>query len=115
MTDFKDFLTHKFAYVSIGEFKAGKFEEAKQIYDEAVSAYTQGFKGAYLLQQQGTDKGISVTFWDSEESMKENINDAHKAILKKIMPLFVSPPTTISYEVVSEIPPVDGSIKNSNH
>lgn len=114
MSDFQDFLTRKFAYVSIGEFKPGKFEEAKQIYDAAVSSYAQGFKGAYLLQEQGTEKGISVTFWESEESMKESINDAHKAIIKKMMPLFVSPPTTISYEVVSEIPPGNESVVNQN-
>jgi hypothetical protein len=43
--DFQDFLRHKFAHVAIGEFKPGKFAIAKQIYEEAVSTYTTGFKG----------------------------------------------------------------------
>lgn len=103
MSDFQDYLTHKFANVTIGEFKAGKFEEAKRLHDEAISTYTQGFKGAYLLQEPGTDKGISIILWDDEESAKANISDPYKAILSKMMPLFSSPPTTVDYEVVSEI------------
>ena len=112
MSDFQDFLTRKFAYVTIGEFQQGKFAEARQLYDEAVSTYAQGFKGACLLQEEGTDKGISITFWESEESMKANINDAHKAVLKKMMPLFASPPTTVSYEVVSEVPAAEIPMAN---
>lgn len=114
MEDFHDFLTHKLAYVTVGEFKPGKFEEAKKLYDEAVSTYAQGFKGAYLLQEQGTDKGISIIFWDSEESVQVNTSDAYKAVLKKMTPLFASTPITTSYEVVSEIQPLDKSLVNPN-
>lgn len=105
MSDFQDFLAHRFAHVTLGEFQAGKFEEAKQLYNEAVSTFSQGFKGAYLLQEQGTNKGISVIFWDDEESMKANITDEYKAVLSRMMPLFASLPDPISYEVVSEIRP----------
>lgn len=105
MSDFQDFLAHRFAHVTLGEFQEGKFEEAKQLYDEAVSTFTQGFKGAYLLQEQGTNKGISVVFWDDEESMKANITDEYRTVLNKMMPLFTSPPHPTSYEVVSEIRP----------
>ena len=35
--------------------------------------------------------------------MKANVNDAYKAILKKLLPLFVSPPSLRTYEVVSEV------------
>lgn len=107
MSDFQDFLTHKLAYITVGEFKPGKFAEAKQLYDDAVSTYTQGFSGAYLLLEQGSDKGISIIFWENEESMRSNINDANKSILTEMMHLFASPPTTTTYEIVSEIQPVD--------
>ena len=60
MSEFLDFLRHKFAYVAIAEFKPGKFEEAKHLYEKAVSTYAEGFKGAYLLQKPGTDEGIAV-------------------------------------------------------
>ena len=49
MTEFMDFLRHEIAYVAIGEFKPGKFEEAKQLYEKAILSYKEGFKGAYLL------------------------------------------------------------------
>jgi len=106
MEDFQDFLTHKIAHVTVGEFQLGKFDEARQIYQEAVGTYGQGFKGAYLLQETGTERGIAVILWDSEESMKANEGtDAHKAVLKKMMPLFADTPRTTYYEVVTEIQP----------
>jgi len=106
MEDFHDFLTHKIAHVTMGEFQLGKFDEARQIYHEAVSTYGKGFKGAYLLQEKGTERGIAVILWDSEEDMKANEGtDAHKAVLKRMMPLFADTPTTTYYEVVTEIQP----------
>lgn len=105
MSDFMDFLQHKFAYVAIGEFKPGKFEEAQQLYEKAVETYSQGFKGAYLLQEPGTDKGIAIIFWEHEEDMQANQTEAYKAILKQMAPLFASPPTLTFYEVNSEILP----------
>nr|WP_290225121.1 antibiotic biosynthesis monooxygenase [Trichocoleus desertorum] len=108
MTDFNDCLNHRIAQVAIGEFHSGTFAEAKRLYDEAVATYGEGFKEAYLLQEQGTDKGISVILWDSEDSMKANVNDAYKSILKKLLPLFVSPPSLRTYEVVSEVRASEG-------
>lgn len=106
MSEFQDFLTHRFAHVTIGEFKPGKFEEAQQIYEEAVSAYGTGFKGAYLLHEKGTDKGISIIFWESEESMRESTTETSKLILKKMMPLFASTPTDTYYELACDILPM---------
>ncbi len=103
MTEFLDFLRHKFAYVAIGEFKPGKFEEAQQLYEKAVSTYTHGFKGAYLLQEPGTDRGIAIIFWESLEDMEANQNEAYKAILSQMSHLFTKAPTTSFYEVCSEI------------
>jgi heme-degrading monooxygenase HmoA len=105
--DFQDFLKHKFAHIAIGEFKPGKFEAAKKLYEEAVLTYTTGFKGAYLLQEPGTDKGISVIFWESVEDMTANQSDAYQSILKKMMPLFAKPPETVVYELVCELKPIE--------
>ncbi len=103
MTEFLDFLKHKFAYVAIGEFKPGKFEEAQQLYEKAVSTYSHGFKGAYLLQEPGTDKGIAIIFWESLDDMQTNQNEAYEAILHQMAHLFAKAPTTSFYEVCSEI------------
>lgn len=105
MTEFMDFLRHKFAYVAVGEFKPGKFEEARQLFEKAVSTYNQGFKGATLLQIPGTDKGIALVYWESVQDMAANQSEAYEAILRQMTPLFTRLPDTNIYEVVSEIQP----------
>jgi len=105
MSEFLDFLKHKYAYVAIGEFKPGTFEEAQRLYEEAVSTYTQGFQGAYMLREPGTDKGIAVIFWDHIDDMDANTNEAYQQILAKMSHLFIQSPTTTFYEVSSQIPP----------
>jgi heme-degrading monooxygenase HmoA len=105
MSDFQDFLTHSVAQVAIGEFKLGKFEEAQQLYQEAVATYSAGFRGAYLLRERGSDRGISVIFWNDDAAMAASQSEAHEAILKKMAPLFSAKPIVDSYEVVSEILP----------
>jgi heme-degrading monooxygenase HmoA len=103
MTEFVDFLKHKYAYVAIGEFKPGCFAEARQLYEKAVSTYDKGFKGAYLLQEPGSDKGIAIILWDSIEDMDEHQNEVYDRTLGKIAHLFATPPVTSFYEVCSEI------------
>lgn len=105
MSEFMDFLRHKFAYVAIGQFKPGKFEEAKRLYERAVATYAQGFKGAYLLQKPGTDQGIAVIFWEDVGDMDANQTEAYQTILNEMTPLFAKAPTTDFYELVSEIQP----------
>ncbi|MEO1403083.1 MAG: antibiotic biosynthesis monooxygenase [Cyanobacteria bacterium J06635_1] len=105
MSEFSDFLKHKQAYVAIGEFKPGRFSEARQLYEKAVSAYKNscGFKGAYLLQEPGTDCGIAVILWDNIGDMDDCQDADYKAALKEISSLFVKPPQIKFYEVCSEI------------
>ncbi len=106
MPEFQDFLKHKYAYVARGEFKPGRFAEAQRLYEKAVSTYSQGFNGAYLLQKTGTDEGIAIILWDEIEDMEANQqNEASQAILKEMNSLFASEPTTDFYEVCSEIKP----------
>ncbi|MEA5533925.1 antibiotic biosynthesis monooxygenase [Crocosphaera sp. XPORK-15E] len=102
-TEFLDFLTHKYAYVAVGEFKPGQFAEAQRLYEKAVSTYKQGFKGAFLLQKPGTDEGIAVIMWEKIEDMEANQNEIYKKILEEMTPLFVKPPKTDIYEICSEI------------
>lgn len=103
MSDFQDFLKHQFASIAIGSFKPGKFDEVRRLYEQAISTYKEGFKQAYLFQEPGTDKGISVILWDSVEDMEANQNQEYRAILEKMGPLFSEPPTTHTYELVCEI------------
>jgi heme-degrading monooxygenase HmoA len=104
MTDFQDFLKRQCAHVAIGEFKPGKFAEAQKLYEDAVATYHDGFEHAYLLQEPGTNRGISVILWRSVEDFNEGQSEAaHQEIMKKMAPLFTQLPTTSVYEVVSDI------------
>jgi heme-degrading monooxygenase HmoA len=106
MSDFHDFLKRQFVHVAIGEFKPGKFSEAQSLYEDAIATYRQGFKGAYLLREPGSDRGISVIFWESVDDMDTNQTERqHQEILKKMTPLFAAAPKTSVYEVVSEFEP----------
>ncbi|HIK46699.1 MAG TPA: antibiotic biosynthesis monooxygenase, partial [Leptolyngbyaceae cyanobacterium M65_K2018_010] len=90
-------------YVAIGEFKPGCFAEARQLYEKAVSTYTKGFQGAYLMQEPGTDRGIAIILWENIEDMGEHHNTIYEQTLAKIAHLFAQPPVTAFYEVCSEI------------
>ncbi len=104
MSDFHDCLSRRIAQVTIGEFKPGHFEQAQQLYHEAVSTYAAGFDGAYLLRDGSSDRGMSIILWRSEEAMQANQTELHDAILQKMAPLFVELPNNYHYDVVSEIP-----------
>jgi len=108
MSDFQDFLTRRCAHVAMGEFKPGKFEEAQALYEEAVSTYADGFEGAYLLREPGTDQGLSVILWKSVEQMDESQqSSSHSDIMKKMAPLFSQRPDARFYEVICDIKPGD--------
>ncbi|MEL6223488.1 MAG: antibiotic biosynthesis monooxygenase [Cyanobacteria bacterium J06627_8] len=103
MSDFQDFLTRECVHVAVGEFKPGKFDEARQLYEQVVSSYAGGFKGAYLLRDPNSDRGISVIFWDSVEDMEANQGETHRRILKQMAPLFSQQPNVQVYEVACQI------------
>lgn len=93
---------HKYAYVAMGEFKLGRFEQAQELYEKAVSTYTKGFQGSFLLRKPNSDEGIAVIIWENIEDMEANQTKIHQAILEQMNPLFAKPPVTDFYEVCSE-------------
>jgi heme-degrading monooxygenase HmoA len=103
MQEFDDFLKHKYAYIAIGEFQPGRFAEAQKLYEKAVSTYTKGFKGAYLLQKPGTDEGIAVIMWENPGDMSAHQNETYEQIMKEMSSLFAKSPETNFYELCSEI------------
>ncbi|MEB3212857.1 MAG: antibiotic biosynthesis monooxygenase [Leptolyngbyaceae bacterium] len=114
MGDFQDFLTRECVHVAVGEFKPGKFDEARQLYEQAVSTYAGGFKGAYLLRDPESDRGISVIFWNSVEDMEANQGEAHNRILKQMAPLFSQQPDVHLYEVACQMGSEQNSVAQHN-
>lgn len=105
MSDFQDFLKHQYASVAIAAFKPGKFAEVRQLYERAIAEYQQGFKGAYLLREPGSDQGMSVIFWDSLEDMEASDTQNHQQILQKMAPFFEDGPDVKIYELVCHVQP----------
>ena len=103
MVDFHDRLSHPYASVAIGEFRAGRFEEAQQLYEKAVSTYRDGFQGAYLLREPDSDRGMSVIFWETQAAMDASKGEVHDAILRQMNPLFAARPLLDSYEIACSV------------
>jgi len=64
-----------FARLTIVQVKKNKIDETRKIYEDSVipAAKSQrGFRGAYLLSNRKSGKGVSITMWDSEEDAVAN-------------------------------------------
>ena len=64
-----------FARLTIVQVRPDTIDETTKIYEESVvpAAKSQnGYKGAYMLADRKTGKGVSITLWDSEEDAIAN-------------------------------------------
>jgi heme-degrading monooxygenase HmoA len=95
-----------FARVTILSLKKGKAAEAVRIYETSVlpSAKAQkGYRGSYVLADWKADKGITVTFWESEKDATANEENLYyQEQLIKVLNLFAVPPIREGYEVAVE-------------
>jgi heme-degrading monooxygenase HmoA len=94
-----------YARVFTSQLNAGKGDEAVAIWREKVAPITKkskGFKGAYLIGDSETGKGMTITMWETKEDA-----DAMNAVLSQIMPMFKDlwkvPPTPETYEVLLQV------------
>jgi len=95
-----------YARVTILALKKGKAKEAVRIYEASVlpAAKSQkGYGGSYVLADWEADKGVVVTFWESEKDAAANEeNRYYQEQLIKAMHLFAAPPIREGYEVAVE-------------
>jgi len=92
-----------FARLTIVQMKEDKVGEAINIYKDNVvpAAKSQkGYKGAYLLTDRDTGKGMSITIWDTEEDAAANEQSGHyQEQVGKFKDIFGAPPVREGYEV----------------
>ena len=92
-----------FARLTIVQVKPGTLEQAIKIMDESVSPATKaqkGFRGSYLLTDNKTNKGISISLWDNEEDAIANEQSGYyQEQIAKFGELFAAPPVREGYEV----------------
>jgi len=92
-----------FARLTTVQVNIDKLDETKKIYKEDVipAAKSQkGYRGAYLLTNPKTGKGVSITLWDSEEDAIANEQSGYyQEQVSKFKGFFTAPPIREGYEV----------------
>ena len=92
-----------FARLTIVQVNIDKLDETKKIYKESVipAAKSQkGYRGAYLLTDSKTGKGVSIALWDSEEdAIATEQSGYYQEQLAKFKDFFTAPPVREGYEV----------------
>ena len=92
-----------FARVTITQSKIESYDEVVKLYAESVvpAAKSQkGYRGILLLSNRETGKGISISFWDSEEDAIANEQSGYyQEQVAKFLEFFTAPPVREGYEV----------------
>lgn len=92
-----------YARVTIVQMLPGKTDEAIGLYrDSVVPAAKQqkGSKGAYLLTDRKSGKGLSIALWETEADLTAGETSGYyQQQLAKFKDLFGAPPVREVYEV----------------
>lgn len=91
------------ARVTSVQIQPDKMDEVLSIWRESVlpaAKPLQGFKGALLLNNRETGKGMSLTLWETEADMKAvESSGVFQQMLAKFTPHFAGQPVVEHYEV----------------
>ena len=91
------------ARLTIVQIKPDLIDEIAKLYEDSVipAAKSQkGFRGAYLLSDSKSGKGVSITLWDSEEEAIANEKSGYyQDQVNKFKEYFTAPPVREGYEV----------------
>jgi heme-degrading monooxygenase HmoA len=92
-----------YARLVIVQVKPDLIDEVIRIYRDSIvpAAKSQkGCKGAFLLVDRNTGKGISEVLWETEADMLAGEASGYlREQIAKVAPTFTAPPTTERYEV----------------
>jgi heme-degrading monooxygenase HmoA len=92
-----------FARVTIATSLPGKQDDVLRIErDSIVPACKQqeGFKGLYLLRDHKTNKGLTISLWETEADMKAaEASGFYQQQVAKMKDVVAAPPVREEYEV----------------
>ena len=92
-----------FARLTIFQVKTDKLDETIKNWKERdipEHKSEKGYRGAYLLTDRKTGKGVSITLWDSEEDAIANEQSGYyKEQISKFKDCFAASPVREGYEV----------------
>jgi heme-degrading monooxygenase HmoA len=94
-----------YARVISSQLISGKTDDAVSVWSDKVAPaikQAKGFKGAYLVGDRETGKGVTITLWETKEDA-----DAMNAALPQTMALFdglfAVQPSLETYEVLLQV------------
>jgi heme-degrading monooxygenase HmoA len=94
-----------YARVINSQVKSGKTDDAVSIWREKVAPglkQAKGFKGAYLVGDRKTGKGVTITLWETEADASA-MNAALPQTFALFNELFTTQPETAQYEVLLQL------------
>jgi heme-degrading monooxygenase HmoA len=93
-----------FARFTNVHIKPHKIDAAIHLYERSVipaAKKQKGYKGAYLMIDRNTGKGVSVTIWDNEEAALANEKNLYyQEQVMKFIPFYSASPIREGYEVI---------------
>src|SRR2546430_11338028 len=92
------------ARLMIAQYRPGKADEGMQMYRESVlpeARQQRGFKGAMALLDRSTDKGMSITLWETEADAQASGTSTPylQEQLARVASLLAAAPVVETYEV----------------
>jgi heme-degrading monooxygenase HmoA len=96
-----------FARVGTFQLQPGKMEEGIQIYRDSVipaARQQQGFKGAFLLTDQNSNKAITITLWETKADMSAGeVSGYLREQLAKAISVLTAGPVLEAFEVAVQV------------
>jgi heme-degrading monooxygenase HmoA len=94
-----------YARVINSQLVPGKTDDAVAVWRDKVAAtikQAKGFKGAYLVGDRETGKGLTITLWESKEDA-DAMNAALPQTLALFDGMFAAQPSLETYEVLFQV------------
>ena len=94
-----------YARVINSQLVPGKTDDAVSIWRDKVAPAlkeAKGFKGAYLVGDRGTGKGVTITLWETEDDANA-LNATLPQTLALFDGLFAAQPELNQYEVLVQV------------
>jgi hypothetical protein len=96
-----------YARMNTARWNPETFDDAMKLTEDVIiPAYQEhpGFQGYILLTEPGSDKGVAITLWDSEETRESSIEIAMR-MTAELRGVLAEPPLTENYEVTFDVRP----------
>jgi len=94
-----------YARVINSQLVSGKSDEAVSIWRDKlgpVIKQAKGFKGAYIIGDRNTGKGVTITLWETEADATA-MNASFAQSIGLFEGLFAAPPELNQYEVLLQV------------